>query len=84
MEQVTFVIDDKKDANLLIAIADKLGIKKYVVSRATKTRKKNKSKDLFKIINAGVDVSNFGDPSLWQRETRKDRSLINGENDSNR
>lgn len=84
MEQVTFVIDDKKAANLLIAIADKLGIKKYVISKATKTRKKNKSKDLFKIINAGVDVSNFGDPSLWQRETRKDRSLINGENDSNR
>ena len=72
MEQVTFVIENKKDVNLLIAIADKLGIKKHIVS---KTLKKDKQEDLFKIIDAGVDVSNFGDPSSWQRETRKDRTL---------
>lgn len=72
MEQVTFVIENKKDVNLLIAIAEKLGIKKYTVS---KTLKKNKQEDLFKTIDAGVDVSNFGDPSLWQRETRKDRTF---------
>ena len=73
MEQVTFVMDNKKDVNLLIAIAGKLGIKKYIVSKTIETRKNNKLKDLFKTIDEGVDVSNFGDPSSWQRETRKDR-----------
>jgi len=73
MEQVTFVIDNKKDVNLLIAIAAKLGIKKFIVSKTTKTQEKNKLEDLFKTIDAGVDVSNFGDPSSWQKETRKDR-----------
>jgi len=75
MEQITFEIDDKKDVNLLIAIADKLGIKKYVVSKTTKTLKRNKREDLFKTINAGVDISNFGNPSLWQKKTRKDRII---------
>ncbi len=73
MEQVTFVIDNKKDVNLLIAIAAKLGIKKFIVSKTTRAQKKNKLEDLFKTIDAGVDVSNFGDPSSWQKEIRKDR-----------
>ena len=72
MEQVTFLIEHKKDTNLLIAIAEKLGIKKYSVSKSTDVVKKSNREDLFKIIDAGVDVSNFGDPSLWQKETRKD------------
>ncbi len=78
MEQVTFVIDNKKDVNLLIAIADKLGIKKFIVSKPAKNQEKNELEDMFKIIDAGVDVSNFGDPSLWQSETRKDRILNSG------
>ena len=73
MGKVTFVIDNKKDISLLIAIAGKLGIKKYIVSKTTETQEKNKREDLFRIIDAGVDVSNFGNPSSWQRKTRKDR-----------
>ncbi|MGH2563876.1 MAG: hypothetical protein ACRDE5_05155 [Ginsengibacter sp.] len=75
MEQVTFVIEHKKDKNLLIAIAEKLGIKKYAITKTKKTIPEDKWKDLFKTIDNGADVSNFGDPSLWQRKTRKDRTL---------
>ena len=75
MEQVTFEIDNKKDVNLLIAIAEKLGITKHVISKKAETLKKNKREDLFRIIDAGTDISNFGDPSLWQKETRKDRII---------
>ena len=75
MEQVTFLIEHKKDKKVLIAIAEKLGIKKYSVSKSTDVVRKSNREDLFKIIDAGVDVSNFGDPSLWQKETRKDRNL---------
>lgn len=75
MEQITFLIEHKKDKSLLIAIAEKLGIKKYSVSKLTDVIKKDNQEELFKIIDAGVDVSNFGEPSLWQKETRKDRNL---------
>ena len=75
MEQVTFEIDNKKDVNLLIAIAEKIGIRKHVISKKTETLKRNKREDLFRIIDAGADVSNFGDPSSWQKATRKDRTV---------
>ena len=71
MEQVTFIIENKKDKNLLIALAEKLGLKKYFITNEKNIVKNNKREDLFKIIDAGVDVSNFGDPSEWQREIRK-------------
>lgn len=71
MEQVTFVTDDIKDKNLLISIAEKIGLKKYIISQSDNKRA-DKRKVLFKIIDAGVDVYNFGDPSEWQRKTRKD------------
>ena len=74
MEQITFEINNKKDVNLLIAIADKLGIKKYAVTKTTEPLKRNR-RDLLKTIDAGVDVSNFGNPSLWQKKTRKDRII---------
>ncbi len=75
MEQVTFVIEHKKDKQLLIAVAEKLGIKKYAITKTTKSNEEDKRKDLFKLIDNGADVSNFGDPSKWQRKIRKDRTL---------
>jgi GH25 family lysozyme M1 (1,4-beta-N-acetylmuramidase) len=75
MEQVTFIIEHKKDKNLLITLAEKLGIKKYVVAEEKKVVKKQKRVELLKIINAGTDVSNFGNPSEWQKEARKDRTF---------
>jgi hypothetical protein len=42
MEQVTFEAENKKDVNLLIAIAEKIGIKKYVISKTRMVRNKPK------------------------------------------
>ncbi len=75
MKQVTFVAEDKKDINLLISIAEKIGLKKYFISQ-TEKKETRKRKDLLKIIDEGVDVSNFGDASEWHRSTRKDRILL--------
>lgn len=71
MEQITFEVENKNDAKLLITLAERLGIKKYLISAS----KKKEREKLLKVIDAGVDVSNFGNPSEWQRETRKDRPL---------
>lgn len=70
MEQVTFIIENKKDKNLLNSLADRLGLKKNV-TKEKNVVKKESPEEWFKIIDAGVDVSNFGDPSEWQREIRK-------------
>ena len=71
IEQVTFETDNKKDLNLLIAIAEKLGIRKQVISQKAEMLKRDKREDLFRIIDACANVSNFGDPSSWQKATRK-------------
>ena len=75
MEQVTFIIENKKDKNLLIALADRLGLKK-IVRKEKNVIKKENPEEWFKIIDAGADVSNFGDPSEWQKEIRKSISTI--------
>jgi hypothetical protein len=31
--------------------------------------------EAIQLLNNGIDVSNFGDPSEWQREVRKDRKI---------
>ncbi len=77
MEKITFVIDKNKDADLLISIAKKLGIRKYSITKPKPTSKEKAAglKKLLNTLEARVDVSNFGDPSKWQRKTRKDRSI---------
>lgn len=76
MEQVIFEVDNTRDANLLIAIAEKLGISKHQISQKTENENQDDKEKYFKIIDKGTDVSNFGDPSSWQRKTRRDRTLI--------
>ena len=75
MEQITFIIKNKKDRNLLIMLADRLGIKGYFRKDETQVVAKDEREKYLKIIRAGVDVLNFGDPSEWQQKTRKDRLL---------
>ena len=75
MEQITFIIKNKKDRNLLIMLAHRLGIKGYFRKDETQVVAKDEREKYLKIIRAGVDVLNFGDPSEWQQKTRKDRLL---------
>ncbi len=71
MEQLIFEVSNRREAELLIQIAERLGLKKYKILKNEKRGAQIKS-----IIEKGVDVSNFGDPSEWQRQTRKDRKII--------
>jgi MinD superfamily P-loop ATPase len=74
MGQITFEIDNSNDLELLINIAEKLGIRKFFITNREKT-KSSKNKKLLQIIEKGVDVSNFGDIEEWLRNERKDRSI---------
>ena len=74
MERITFEIENHKELNLLIAIAEKLGIKRYIYTEAAKSKPSDLQK-LYHIIDKGVDTSTFGDINEWQKTVRTDRDL---------
>ncbi len=77
MKRLTFEIDNQKDLSLLLALAERLGLKKTFITDETEDKPK-KNKELakyFKIIDKGADVSSYGDASEWQRKVRKDRKF---------
>ena len=74
MQYLTFEVENGKELNLLIAIAEKLGIKRYNYSKDVKSQP-TELKKIYQIIDAGADISTFGDIKEWQRTTRADRNL---------
>ncbi|NTW31949.1 MAG: hypothetical protein HGB12_04885 [Bacteroidetes bacterium] len=74
MERITFEIESRKELNLLISIAEKLGIKRFFYSEAVKSKSAELQK-IHHVIDKGVDISTFGDIKEWQRTTRSDRNL---------
>jgi hypothetical protein len=74
MDRITFEIENRKELNLLISIAEKLGIKRFVYSEASKSKPADLQK-IFQIIDNGADTSTFGDINEWQKITRADRNL---------
>jgi hypothetical protein len=74
MERITFEIENQKELKLLISIAEKLGIKRFIYSEVMKSNSAELQK-IYKIIDKGADISTFGDIKEWQRTTRADRNL---------
>ncbi|MFH0865358.1 MAG: hypothetical protein V1904_04140 [Bacteroidota bacterium] len=74
MERITFEIESRKELNLLISIAEKLGIKRFIYSKAMKSKPAELQK-IYQIIDKGADVSTFGDIKEWQSTTRTDRNM---------
>jgi hypothetical protein len=76
MTRIILESDNNKDVLLIRELADRLKIK-YEIQDLTKMEKKNKKEleQYYKLINKGTDVSNYGDPSVWQKKVRKDRNV---------
>lgn len=74
MERITFETESRKELKLLISIAEKLGIKKFIYSKPMRSKPSELQKT-YQIIDKGADVSSFGDIGEWQRITRTDRNL---------
>jgi hypothetical protein len=70
MEQVTFEAENKKDVNLLIAIAEKIGIKKYVISKTRMVR--NKAKRNFDFSKLYGKLEWKGDALTEQKKIRSE------------
>ncbi len=76
MTRIVLESEDSKDVLLIRELADRLKIK-YSILTSTKGEKaeREKLKHYYQVIDKGIDVSNFGDPSIWQRNTRRDRKV---------
>ena len=67
------ILDIKKntDVKILVEIAEKLDLPYSIEDITAKGISEEKKAKIMK----GVDISNYGDPSDWQRQTRADRKL---------
>ncbi|HMW07343.1 MAG TPA: hypothetical protein PK079_15710 [Leptospiraceae bacterium] len=69
--KLTLDIENEQDLFLILSFAKRVGIKILDKDNSVQDNLEYHRK----IISQGVKKSSFGDPMLWQRETRKDRNL---------
>lgn len=69
--KLTLDIENEQDLFLILSFAQRIGIKVL-----DKEDSEKKGLDYHKkIIYKGITKSSFGDPIIWQKETRTDRNL---------
>ncbi len=76
MTKIILETDNKKDILKIKELADRLKIKYRIQDYVTSGKSRKSTLKYYKIIDKGVDVSNYGDPSHWQKTVRKDRNNI--------
>jgi hypothetical protein len=71
------ILESKNDKDVLLIkeLADRLKIDYKIINATEAKRKDVDLKDKYNIIDKGADVSNYGDPSQWQKKVRKDRNI---------
>ncbi len=72
MTRIILETQNKKDLILITELAERLKIKYKIEPLGIKINKK----EINLYLNKGSDISNFGNPSRWQRNVRKDRKII--------
>lgn len=73
MTRIILESSNSKDVLLITELAERLKIK-YKIEKLTSGKNKYELNDqVSDLLKEGVDVSNYGDPSEWQRIVRKDR-----------
>lgn len=76
MTKIVIELSNYDDVILIKKIAERLKAKYKIEERTDTNLTSGISIDkLHNIIRGGVDVSNFGNPSDWQKKVRSDRSL---------
>ncbi len=74
MTRIILESKNRNDVLLIKELAERLNINYKIQSLPAVTSDKEREQ-YYKIINKVVDVSNYGDPTQWQKEVRKDRSI---------
>ena len=73
MTRIILESENSKDVLLITELAQRLKIK-YKIEKLSSDLKPYKTDNQTNyLLKEGVDVSNYGDPSQWQKKVRKDR-----------
>ncbi|HCY75738.1 MAG TPA: hypothetical protein DHV28_07435 [Ignavibacteriales bacterium] len=76
MTRIIIESQNKSDVLQITELADRLKIKyKIEMLSSNEEREKLNIKSIYSLLDKGADISNYGDPSEWQRTVRKDRRL---------
>jgi hypothetical protein len=75
MTRIILESENNKDVLLITELAERLKIKYKIEKLNLDNIKYEISDRVSNLLKEGVDISNYGDPSEWQRNVRKDRSL---------
>lgn len=76
MTRIILESDNKRDILIIKELADRLNIKCKIQDLVSAGKSSKNILKYYKLIEKGVDVSNYGNPSLWQKTVRKDRNNI--------
>jgi len=76
MTRIILESDNERDILIIKELADRLNIKCNIQDMISSGKSGKNILKYYKLIDKGVDVSNYGDPSLWQKTVRKDRNNI--------
>ncbi len=75
MTRIILESKNYNDLKLIKELADRLRIH-YKIQTLPGTEITGKNLEhYYNLINKGVDVSNYGDPSQWQKKVREDRNI---------
>ena len=76
MTRIILESKHNKDVQLIKQLAERLNIH-YQIQLLPEDEKPTRDRQYYyELIDKGVDVSNYGEPSQWQRKVREDRSIM--------
>ena len=76
MTRIILESQNKNDVLLITELAERLKIKYKIETISSNKIDGDKNiRKIHSLLDKGADVSNYGDPSEWQRSVRKDRNI---------
>lgn len=75
MTRIILESNNNNDVLLIKELAERLNINYKIQSVPAPNTSEKNLEHYYKIINKVVDVSNYGNPSKWQKKVREDRSI---------
>ncbi|MHB1686136.1 MAG: hypothetical protein ACYCVH_02000 [Ignavibacteriaceae bacterium] len=75
MTRIILESKNNNDVQLIKELAERLNIRYKIQTMPAAKSSGKKLEHYYKLINKVVDVSNYGDPSQWQKKVREDRSI---------
>ena len=75
MTRIILESKNYNDLQLIKELANRLNIRYKIQNFPIAETNDKNLEHYYKLINKEVDVSNYGDPSQWQKRVREDRNI---------